>query len=92
MTGVYGTFAHHLRSRSDKRLRWVPENGIALCLLMHKFAHEQPLEFLKHLAAVLPERADWRDNVATQLSRPGQKIRVQDVIDKLKADLATLPQ
>ncbi len=42
--------SHHVYSRSKRSTRWLPENGVCLCVSHHTFnsgfsAHKTPLEF-----------------------------------------------
>lgn len=46
--------SHHIFSRSKKSTRWLPENGVCLCVGHHTFssgfsAHKTPLEFVDWL-------------------------------------------
>lgn len=46
--------SHHIYSRSKRSTRWLPENGICLCVGHHTFssgfsAHKTPIEFMDWL-------------------------------------------
>lgn len=63
--------AHHIFSRSNYSTRWLPENGIALCVGCHIFgnfsAHKSPIEFIEWLKA---RRGDnWYEELR-QRARP----------------------
>lgn len=49
-----GTECHHHIRRADHRHRWHPLNGVLLCFMCHKWAHEKPLEFNEWLKRRLP--------------------------------------
>ena len=46
--------SHHIYSRSKRSTRWLPDNGVCLCVSHHTFnsgfsAHKTPLEFIDWL-------------------------------------------
>lgn len=52
--------SHHVYSRSKRSTRWLPDNGVCLCVSHHTFnsgfsAHKTPLEFIDWLKEVKGE-------------------------------------
>lgn len=45
--------AHHIISRGYTKLRYAPENGLALCFTCHRWIHDNPLEAVPWLMTQL---------------------------------------
>ena len=41
--------SHHIFSKRNTSTRWIPENGVCLCVGCHFRAHQEPVEFVRFI-------------------------------------------
>jgi len=41
--------AHHIFSKRNTSIRWIPQNGVCLCVGCHFRAHQEPVEFVNFI-------------------------------------------
>lgn len=74
---AHGLHCAHVVGRARWRLRWHPDNGVALCWRCHSWAHGHPLEAREWFASLLgPER--WQ--ALQDLRRPARRREVVEVV------------
>lgn len=84
--------SHHIYSRANFATRWLPENGICLCVSHHTFsnkfsAHRTPIEFTQWLETV--KGADFIQSLKFEANSV-RKMNIYDkieLLEKLKAEI-----
>ena len=80
--------SHHIFSRSNRSVRWLPENGVCLCVSHHLFgtmsAHKAPIEFVEWLK---DERGtEWYEELRIKARSIAPKL-TDELKSKIKTDL-----
>lgn len=77
---------HHLLTRTYRKIRFDPRNGVAVCYGCHKYLTHRPLENEDFAVSILGEET-WAElrEIARDVS---YKVDLQAVVDDLKGKVA----
>lgn len=84
--------SHHIYSRSKRSTRWLPENGICLCVAHHYFssgfsAHKTPLEFIEWLTQKKGEEFIDRLKIKANSTLKLMKFEKEMMLEKLQREI-----
>ena len=83
-----GLQAHHIVGRRNRAFRWHPLNGVLLCLVCHRWAHDKPKEFAEWLRTSLKHQhqhcvEDFHKNNVLTSNKESGKTLLEDTEEML---------
>lgn len=80
----------HIIGRRNHRLRYDPQNGIALCYACHiHYAHKEPIAFTRWLDSTFPERVKYLESHQNEIEQR-KLLDYQELCSQLRSMLSSL--